>query len=243
MLLTFCEGKAADAVIESGVDAHSVLREVGVNLARLHQVPCTTDTHLRSYTLSGACNIGDHLAGKWKVLFRENEHTCRHPYVDFYERRVDHLSHLITLEGIPCGIIHGDPFLDNILVEETTGSFKAFVDFEDACVGPLLFDVACCAAAACYKDNALDTTLLASFLVGYTSERRFTASEEEAFIGFMQMTLLCNGTWRFKNFNIDHRELEQCRNKHVELQDRIVGLDDVALGAQINQIVLACRSQ
>ena len=38
ILLSYCKGRAADAVIESGVDAHTVLRGVGIHLARLHKV-------------------------------------------------------------------------------------------------------------------------------------------------------------------------------------------------------------
>jgi hypothetical protein len=33
-------------------------------------------------------------------------------------------------------------------------------------------------------------------------------------------------TWRFKNFNIDHREIESCRDAHRELQARIESLED-----------------
>ena len=41
----------------------------------------------------------------------------------------------------------------------------------------------------------------------------------------MRLALLCNCSWRFKNFNIDHRDVEDCRNAHVELWDRIKELN------------------
>lgn len=36
----------------------------------------------------------------------------------------------------------------------------------------------------------------------------------------------CNCAWRFKNFNVDHRELTDCREAHRELQQRIEDLDE-----------------
>mmetsp|Transcript_43880 Transcript_43880/g.83794 ORF Transcript_43880/g.83794 Transcript_43880/m.83794 type:complete len:354 (+) Transcript_43880:191-1252(+) len=241
LLLSFCKGKSADAVLEAGLDAGVTLQEIGFNLAKLHQVePCAG---LRSYTKSGACNLGEHLLGKWLILFRENEHVRAHEFVAFYESQLKELQAVMRTQGLPCGIIHGDPFLDNILVDEASGEFSAFVDFEDACVGPLLFDVACCAAAACYQGlaNTLDMSMLNSLLTGYCSVRRFTNAEQTLFVKFMQMTMLCNCSWRFKNFNIDHREVEKCRDAHKELQDRIVDLNQPVLVKAINEMVAACN--
>eukprot|EP00966_Prymnesium_polylepis_P270120 6240130-Prymnesium_polylepis.1 len=46
----------------------------------------------------------------------------------------------------PCapqvGILHGDPFLDNILCDGATGAVSGFVDLEDVTLGPCLFDAA-----------------------------------------------------------------------------------------------------
>jgi len=36
----------------------------------------------------------------------------------------------------------------------------------------------------------------------------------------------CNCAWRFKNFNVDHPELTDCRDAHRELQARIEALDE-----------------
>jgi hypothetical protein len=307
MLLTYREGQAADSVIDAGVDACKVLYEVGVNLARLHQVPPAP--HLRSFEQSGACNLGDHVADRWTPLFRASEHTAAHPFVPFYEARVKALqvrgrpsgcarrlsiatsvfvngeqgraalsvysrailaalfrlepsqsglpircSHtnsglavqeLVRMASLPTGIIHGDPFLDNILVDAESGAFKAFVDFEDSCVGPLLFDVACTAAAGCYRPAAdggpdvLAMQLLRDLLRGYASARRFEEHEVAAFVPFMRMALLCNCTWRFKNFNLDHREVESCRDAYRELQWRIEDLEQAERVGEIDELVRA----
>ena len=41
---------------------------------------------------------------------------------------------------LPVGFLHGDPFLDNILVDPQSGAVAGFVDLEDVTVGPCLFD-------------------------------------------------------------------------------------------------------
>lgn len=120
------------------------------------------------------------------------------------------------------------PFLDNIMLDPESGGLEGFVDMEDVCIGPLLFDIACCASACCFRadDNALDMRRMRHLLGGYASERPLGLSERKVFVAFMKLTMLCNCTWRFKNFNIDHRELESCRDAHVELQERIEALED-----------------
>lgn len=53
----------------------------------------------------------------------------------------------------------------------------------------------------------------------------------------MKATMLCNASWRFKNFNIDHREIEECRNAHIELQSRILELEQPQVVEQVNSLL------
>ena len=46
------------------------------------------------------------------------------------------------------GIINGAPLLDNLLVDSETFKVSALVDFEDACVGPVVFDIAAAIAGS-----------------------------------------------------------------------------------------------
>ena len=52
----------------------------------------------------------------------------------------------------------------------TLGDFIGFVDLEDACVGPLIFDLAVAVIGSCYRseDNAFDLELFAALMEGYT---------------------------------------------------------------------------
>jgi Ser/Thr protein kinase RdoA (MazF antagonist) len=60
------------------------------------------------------------------------------------------------------------------------------------CIGPLLFDVACCAAAACFRasDNAFDVRRLRALLTGYDAARPITETEAEQLVTFMQIAML-----------------------------------------------------
>ena len=54
-----------------------------------------------------------------------------------------------------------------------------------------------------------------------------------------QLTMLCNCAWRFKNFNIDHPEIQECRSAYLELQERIEALE---VGSRIRNPRLAAAT-
>lgn len=57
-------------------------------------------------------------------------------------------------------------------------------------------------------------------------------------MAFMRVALLCNTSWRFMNFNIDHPELRVTHgDQYLELQQRIEQLEDVGLAAQLNALL------
>lgn len=244
MMLTWVEGKAVDKVLSSGdVDKATILASVGAGLAALHSVPVSASTKLRACEKgSGACDVSKHISGELMRKMKGSVHTKAHPFVtECYMTECASLTQSMGAEGLPRGVLHGDPFLDNMLCDPKTvsattsathppfrmlmlsprvsqGELVGLVDLEDFCLGPLLFDVACCASACCFRDDgALDIRRLRALLEGYAAVRPLTPVERKHFLAFMRLTMLCNCTWRFINFNIDHREIEECRNAHVEV--------------------------
>tara|TARA_B110000208_G_scaffold91566_1_gene115182 strand:+ start:87 stop:2225 length:2139 start_codon:yes stop_codon:yes gene_type:complete len=238
MLLTFIDGKAADAVLRSSSDdadlAAALLRGVGGELAALHslEVPAGAAALREAETDNGCCLVAQHIDGRYWARIMASPHVEGHPFVDLYRSAVEELREAMATKGLPRGICHGDPFLDNMLVDPSTGSLRGFVDFEDGAIGPLIFDIACACVAACFRLETLrgsswqhlDLTRLRFLLEGYCAIRPFTPTERSMFCVFMRVALLCNSTWRFVQFNIDHRELKAQRNAHVELADRIEAL-------------------
>jgi hypothetical protein len=94
-------------------------------------------------------------------------------------------------------------YTDNMLCNAKDGSLAGFVDLEDVCVGPLLFDIACCASASCFRpDGAFDARRLRSLLGAYAEVRPLEAAEVRRFVDFMCLAMLCNASWRFKNVRV-----------------------------------------
>ena len=89
------------------------------------------------------------------------------PFLPFYAVQLQSLQETWGSPGLPRGVLHGDPFLDNVLCSPADGSLEGFVDMEDVCIGPLLFD-RCCAASCCFRasDNALDMRKMRHLLEG-----------------------------------------------------------------------------
>ena len=89
----------------------------------------------------------------------------------FGKERDEYLAGLATetmKADVPRGLLHGDPFLDNLLAKDT-GEVVGWVDWEDVAIGPLMFDVGCAIIGCCYRsmegeDNLLDTSRLTAFL-------------------------------------------------------------------------------
>lgn len=238
-LLSWVEGVAADKVVAAGTVApEAVLRAIGQGLAELHRVPVDAAAALRTIETGGGCDVRLHLSGELLALFRSNEHASGHDFLPFYERQLECLQKAMGAD-LPRGVLHGDPFLDNVLVDGASGALCGFVDLEDVTVGPCLFDAACCACACCFdaSTNTLDIGRLRALLGGYNGQRPLAAAERSRFVDFMKLTMLCNCTWRFKNFNIDHRELEECRDAHRELQQRILELERPEVAAEVAAVI------
>lgn len=199
-LLTFVDGVAADKVAESGtVTASAVLQAVGSGLGRLHSVPppstgSAAAASVRTVETNGACDVRKHLSGEISEIFASSLAVKGHAFLPFYEEQVASLQRAFTADGLPRGVLHGDPFLDNILVSPLDGHLEGFVDLEDVCIGPLLFDIACCASACCFRphDNALDARRLRVLLTGYAAARPLSEVEKSLFVDFMKLTMLCN---------------------------------------------------
>uniref|UniRef100_A0A7S2GZ39 Uncharacterized protein n=1 Tax=Octactis speculum TaxID=3111310 RepID=A0A7S2GZ39_9STRA len=73
--------------------------------------------------------------------------------------------------------------------------------------------------------------------------RRLTHLEATSLVDFMRLALLCNCTWRFVNFNIDHREHKSCQDAYKELQARIIILEDEKICTEINALGASFRSK
>jgi homoserine kinase type II len=84
------------------------------------------------------------------------------------------------LEGkLPKGIIHGDLFPDNLLFRGE--KLTAVLDFEAACRGKFIFDIATAVNALCFVDGGYSLDRFRYLLHGYESVRTLSLAEWDAF--------------------------------------------------------------
>jgi homoserine kinase type II len=84
------------------------------------------------------------------------------------------------LEGkLPKGIIHGDLFTDNLLFRGE--KLTAVLDFEAACRGKFIFDIATAVNALCFIDGGYSLERFRYVLQGYESVRTLSLAEWDAF--------------------------------------------------------------
>jgi Ser/Thr protein kinase RdoA (MazF antagonist) len=226
LVYQFLPGVNADTLCREGNAevTQTVLLSAGRTLAALHSVPSPPIGMIRHCMSSrGACMVGEQRAAA--AAMAGSPHTSTHPFTLFHLEMLPTLEEAMRTPGLPEAILHGDPFLDNMLADPSTHELTGLIDWEDVAIGPVLFDLACCAIGSCYgPDNTLDTRRLDALLNGYCSVRRLSQIEVDLFATFCAVALLCNATWRFTNFQINHREVEHARDSYKELHDRVIEL-------------------
>jgi Ser/Thr protein kinase RdoA (MazF antagonist) len=248
IVLDFLAGGPADKVLASAGGAGApvdVVRRIfggaGGALAQLHSVALPPDAEVATAgirdaggagrfpgaDLAAACFVGQQPA--FVAEFAGEASLEGHPFLPLHAESVGELVSTMQAD-VPRGFIHGDPFLDNLL-SEADGSVVGWIDWEDVAVGPLMFDVGCAIIGCCYRsadgeDNALDVARIAAFLRAYVEVRALSPTESRLLLPFMRLALLCNATWRFRNFNLVHTgpETAEARDSYKELAERLTGL-------------------
>ena len=257
-LLTFMKGQQADKIMRDRPDlASTVMRGIGGGLGRMHasssgmNIEKAQALGLRWYETDGGCtDVQDQYQEKVLEKILADPDASKHDFVSFYKDELKDLKKEVQLvkDGMfDLGITHGDPFADNVMSNPENGELVAFIDMEDVCVGPLLFDLACCAIGSCFKksdehddefgckyNQVLDFDLLSAFLDGYCAARKLPSLEIEHFVAYMRLALLCNASWRFVKFNIVQKNVpDEAQNSYFELQERIEYLKEEKVEAKI----------
>jgi homoserine kinase type II len=94
------------------------------------------------------------------------------------DEEVEYLNHY--LEGkLPKGVIHGDLFCDNLLFRGER--LATVLDFETACRGKFIFDIATAVNALCFVTEQYSLDRFRHLLRGYESVRTLSLAEWDAF--------------------------------------------------------------
>jgi homoserine kinase type II len=163
------------------------LSQIGAALARLHQIP--TPIYLPNEHAYGLQTFPD--------LF---DHGIDPAYEYWLNQTYDYLKENIP-PVLPRGLIHGDLFFDNVLVEN--GQFKSIIDFEEACDYALIFDLGMGIVGLCAEGTGINWQKAKAFISGYQQIRRLEPPEKAIFQIMIAYAAAATSLWRFWKYNID----------------------------------------
>eukprot|EP01031_Cornospumella_fuschlensis_P027179 gene27179-32835_t len=263
ILVNYIYGKAGDYLVEQGImSLNDAARKIGRGLASMHAIPLpATSTHttctyrLRSYKDDGICFLGRHLTGQTYAVYNEHaeDYIRKHSYVTFYNNHQQ-----LLLDGLArceetnrLAVLHGDAFIDNVLFHPTSAELVGFVDFEDACVGPAVLDVAIGVVGNCFVDAVFNPEAMRDLVVTYYQEYLALGGAKDGMdqeLGLLLTTMICitlvNASWRFTNFNITYPQYRSSHGeKYLELQKVVEYLESAEGSQVIHRIVEDVRAE
>ena len=109
----------------------------------------------------------------------------------------DYLQHYLE-NKLPKGIIHGDLVTDNLLLKGE--KVIAVLDFEAACRGKFIFDLATAVNALCFVDGVYDLKRFEALVAGYESLRALSLAEWDAFPNELRLSALRFTVTRLNDF-------------------------------------------
>src|ERR1700735_1296255 len=127
---------------------------------------------------------------------------------------VDYLTRY--LEGkLPKGVIHGDLFCDNVLFRGE--KLVAVLDFEAACRGKFIFDIATAVNAMCFVNAEYSLDRFRYLLHGYESVRTLSLAEWDAFSNELRYSSLRFTITRLHDFFL--HPLDSDRRVHKDFRE------------------------
>src|SRR5262245_5943497 len=103
------------------------------------------------------------------------------------------------LEGkLPKGIIHGDLFHDNIILKGD--KVVAVLDFEAACRGKFIYDLATAVNALCFDGEQYQLRRFEALIAGYEALRALSLAEWDAFPNELRFSAFRFTVTRFRDF-------------------------------------------
>ncbi|MDH4261973.1 MAG: phosphotransferase [Spirochaetia bacterium] len=166
------------------------LYKIGTILGMLHQIPVFADL-LQGYSLN-------YYEQRIKIL--QFNTSKKHEFEKFI-KTVDPIIQKIPENGFHESIIHGDVFLDNLLLTDFDDIF--FIDFEGGCIDKSIFDLARAVIGCAVYKNEINLDLAAALITGYDKTRKLDLIEREFLFEYIIYAGTVSTLWRFIEFNIN----------------------------------------
>jgi homoserine kinase type II len=103
--------------------------------------------------------------------------------------------------GLPRGLIHGDVFYDNVLIEGK--QLKAIIDFENVCWYHIIFELGMGIVGLCSPGTKVVLDKARALVSGYQRVRKLDDLEKESLQLFVEYAAIATSYWRFWKFHMD----------------------------------------
>jgi homoserine kinase type II len=182
---------------------HVQLENVGRALADLHSIGKSYKKGIDNrFSYERVADLYLEVRGRLPTYFKRIVRTL--------DDEVEYLSNY--LEGkLPKGIIHGDLFHDNVVVKGD--KVVAVLDFEAACRGKFIFDLATAVNALCFDGDNYDLKRFEALIGGYESLRALSLAEWDAFPNELRFSALRFTITRLRDFFLNPVDEQSRSNK------------------------------
>mmetsp|Transcript_20000 Transcript_20000/g.61885 ORF Transcript_20000/g.61885 Transcript_20000/m.61885 type:complete len:352 (-) Transcript_20000:48-1103(-) len=225
MAMALVPGQAANVLVRrQGVPAVAAYGALGTSLGRLHSL-ATEDVvvvendladprYLEKFVrVPGA--LEDAISADWLSA-----------------ARLERARAVLRRSDLPRGILHGDPYADNLVVRYEDGvvTNATFVDWEDVALGPLAYDLACALVACAFDGRTLDEPVATAVLRNYAAQRpAFSDLEAAALVDLMLANALACASYRWHQFHVvDPDASPAAKASHLEMLAIAAALEDSA---------------
>lgn len=138
--------------------------------------------------------------------------------------------------NLPKGIVHGDLFPDNVKFKGSR--LAGIIDFEAACRGKLIYDLATAVNALCYLDGRYRIDRFEALITGYETLRPLSLPEWDSFPNELRFSALRFTVTRIKDFYL--RKIDENQRSYKDFKeffDRLLilrrekdgGMEDILL--------------
>jgi len=166
------------------------LENVGRVLADLHTIGKSYKKGIDNrFSFERVADLYGEVRGRLPSYFKRTVRTL--------DDEVDYLQNYLESK-LPKGIIHGDLFHDNLIMK--SDKVVAVLDFEAACRGKFIYDLATAVNALCFDGQQYNLQRFESLITGYESLRALSLAEWDAFPNELRFSALRFTVTRLRDF-------------------------------------------
>lgn len=251
--MSLLEGEAANILLRKGaVESPAVFAALGASLGTVHGVAppdglgdIASPGYIERYVRCGEGALEDH--------FEQWRSADSFGFIDWLSARLSTARQALSAKDLPRGMLHGDPFVDNVLINQLEGGkvSAALVDWEDSAIGPLVYDLAVAAAGGCFATQPCETETspddtpaaplklpeFQALLQSYSSIRQLSAAEAKVLRPLMIANAVMCACYRWFSFHVKEADAPaSAKCAHLEMVAVVRALEDATTAEGVDKV-------